>query len=138
MASSQTEGAGRDPESGRGVSVTISIDGPEPPYVQIRAQITRLISAGKLVEGTPLPTIRQLAGDLGLANNTVARAYRELEADGLIRSHGRRGTVVSGLTATRAQPAQVTQEVRDFVERTRALGLDASTTLRLVSDALSR
>jgi DNA-binding transcriptional regulator YhcF (GntR family) len=47
-----------------------------------------------LGEGDRLPSIRQLAGDLGMATNTVQRAYRELEAHGLIESRGRHGTVV--------------------------------------------
>lgn len=66
----------------------------EPPYEQIRIQIRALIATGTLETGTRLPSIRQLAGDLGVATNTVARAYRELEADGVVHSRGARGTTV--------------------------------------------
>ena len=45
--------------------------------------------------GTRLPTVRALAGELGLAVNTVARVYKELEADGLVVTEGRRGTRVT-------------------------------------------
>jgi GntR family transcriptional regulator len=70
-----------------------------PPYDQIRAQLTSLITSGALPVGTRLPAIRQLAGDLGLAPGTVARAYRELEQAGLVATRGRHGTRVSAPTA---------------------------------------
>ena len=63
-----------------------------PLYEQIKGQIIGLIASGELPVQCRLPPIRQLAGDLGLAANTVARAYRELEVDGFVRSTGRRGT----------------------------------------------
>ena len=50
-----------------------------PPYEQLREQVTALVLAGALTPGDRLPSIRQLANDLGLAGGTVARAYRELE-----------------------------------------------------------
>jgi GntR family transcriptional regulator len=66
-----------------------------PPYEQIRSQIATMVAAGVLPVGRRLPTIRQLATDLGLAGGTIARAYRELEQIGLIKSRGRHGTFVS-------------------------------------------
>ncbi len=66
----------------------------EPPYEQIRIQIHALIATGELEPGARLPSIRQLAGDLGVATGTVARAYRELESDAVVRSRGARGTAV--------------------------------------------
>ncbi|TDD26280.1 GntR family transcriptional regulator [Kribbella turkmenica] len=74
----------------------ISVDpvGVTPPYEQVRAQIEVLIRAGELAKGTRLPTVRQLSLDLGLAVNTVARAYKELEADRLVETRGRNGTFV--------------------------------------------
>ncbi len=53
---------------------------PTPPYEQIRAQLATMIEAGTLAAGTQLPPIRQLAADLGLATNTVARAAERLRA----------------------------------------------------------
>ena len=55
-----------------------------PPYEQLRRQLAQLIGSGALAPGQRLPPSRQLAGDLGIAVGTVARTYRELEADGLI------------------------------------------------------
>ena len=68
--------------------------GLTPPYEQVRSQIEALIRAGELARGTRLPTVRQLSLDLGLAVNTVARAYKELEADHLVETRGRNGTFV--------------------------------------------
>src|SRR4051795_7802612 len=65
-----------------------------PPYEQVRERIATRARDGALAPGTRLPTVRQLATDLGLAANTVARAYRELEADGVLATYGRRGTFV--------------------------------------------
>lgn len=65
-----------------------------PPYEQLRAQLVAQITRGELVPGTRLPSVRRLAGDLGLAANTVARAYRELEVAGYVRTAGRNGTIV--------------------------------------------
>jgi GntR family transcriptional regulator len=65
-----------------------------PPYVQIVEQIRALIERGVLAPGAVLPTVRQLAGDLAVAPNTVARAYMDLQDAGWIVSDGRRGTRV--------------------------------------------
>jgi DNA-binding transcriptional regulator YhcF (GntR family) len=71
-----------------------------PAYEQIRAQIETMVGSGLLPPGTPLPSIRQLAADLGLAVNTVARAYRELENHGVVIGRVRHGTVVAEHTTT--------------------------------------
>jgi DNA-binding transcriptional regulator YhcF (GntR family) len=76
------------------VIVEIDEHSAVPPYEQIRTQIATMIATGVLAAGTRLPTIRQLAADLGLATNTVARAYRQLEADGIVDSRVRHGTRV--------------------------------------------
>ncbi len=65
---------------------------PLPVYEQLRSQVARLAASGQAVAGTRLPTIRQLASDLGLSKGTVERAYVLLEADGVVESRGRAGT----------------------------------------------
>jgi DNA-binding transcriptional regulator YhcF (GntR family) len=74
--------------------ISVDASAAKPPYEQVKDQIDGLIRAGELAQGTRLPTVRQLAGDLGLAVNTVARAYKELEADRLVETRGRNGTFV--------------------------------------------
>ena len=65
------------------------------PYLQIEEQIRGLIQRNDLPPGTMLPTVRQLAGDLNVAPNTVARAYTDLQEEGWLISEGRRGTRVA-------------------------------------------
>jgi DNA-binding transcriptional regulator YhcF (GntR family) len=74
--------------------LTVDPSSTQPPFEQLRTQIATRVAEGTLPAGTKLPTVRRLAADLGLAANTVARAYRELEADGVIATEGRRGSFV--------------------------------------------
>ena len=78
---------------------------PVPPFEQLRLQLIAQIERGELPPGTQLPTVRRLAADLGLAPNTVARTYRELEQAGLVRTAGRRASWPSRpLTSVRTPP----------------------------------
>lgn len=70
---------------------------PVPIYVQIEEQVRALVAAGQLRPGNQLPTIRQMAVDLGVNYNTVARAYLELERAGVITTQRGRGTFVAGV-----------------------------------------
>jgi GntR family transcriptional regulator/MocR family aminotransferase len=75
-----------------------------PLYAQIAAEVREMISRGTLKLGDRLPANRELARTLGVNRNTIATAYDELTADGLIRSHIGRGTFVSAIpTASVAQ-----------------------------------
>ena len=65
------------------------------PFAQIVDQLRAFIERGDLRGGDALPTVRQLAADLGVAPNTVARAYRELQEEGWLTGDGRRGTRVA-------------------------------------------
>jgi DNA-binding transcriptional regulator YhcF (GntR family) len=105
---------------------------PVPPYEQVRAQLARQVQAGELVPGTRLPTVRRLAGDLGLAVNTVARAYRELERDGLVVTRGRNGTVV----AASPDESVALDAAADYAARVRGLGLTTERALELVRGVL--
>jgi DNA-binding transcriptional regulator YhcF (GntR family) len=75
--------------------VRIDDDSPIPPYRQLVDQMLALIAGGALEVGQRLPPVRQLAADLGLANGTVARAYRLLEGTGVLETRGRQGTFVA-------------------------------------------
>jgi len=100
------------------VHLQIDTTSPVPPYEQIRSQLQAMVASGALAEGTRLPAIRQLAGDLGLAANTVGRAYHELELEGLVEARGRHGTVVRGRVAMAAPERQ---EIVDHAARAFAL-----------------
>lgn len=65
-----------------------------PLFDQLRLQVIDQTDRGTLVAGTRLPAVRSLAESLGVAPHTVARAYKELEAAGVVLTRGRNGTVV--------------------------------------------
>jgi DNA-binding transcriptional regulator YhcF (GntR family) len=120
----------------REFSVIVKVDptSPIPPYEQVRSQIAALARAGELPAGSRLPTVRQLAGDLGLAVNTVARAYRELEQAELVQTRGRHGTFVTAAAA--GVPLAAERLAMQYAVDTRRLGLEAGPALDLVRAAL--
>ena len=67
-----------------------------PLFKQLMDQIKKAVMDGLLKPGDPLPSIRQLANDLELNHNTVAKAYRILERDSVIQTKGYRGTSIHG------------------------------------------
>ncbi|EYR62380.1 GntR family transcriptional regulator [Actinotalea ferrariae CF5-4] len=105
-----------------------------PPYEQVRRQIEEQAATGALVPGHRLPTVRRLAEDLGLAANTVARAYRELEQGGVVVTRGRSGTFVAVRGEDREREGRVAATA--FARRAGELGLDREVALRLVREAL--
>jgi DNA-binding transcriptional regulator YhcF (GntR family) len=108
---------------------------PVPPFEQVRAQLATQIADGILTAGTKLPTVRQLADDLGLAVNTVARTYRELEAAGLVETRGRGGTVVTaGGDKNRERVLAAAQR---YVTLARELGISTDEALGFVSTAIT-
>jgi DNA-binding transcriptional regulator YhcF (GntR family) len=107
-----------------------------PPYEQVRAQLAQQIADRALVVGTRLPTVRQFAADLGLAVNTVARAYRELEESSLVQTRSRAGTFVSAAGEHSRVRAQ--QAAQRFAEATADLGLGVDELVDIVRAALER
>ncbi|MCT7355726.1 GntR family transcriptional regulator [Streptomyces sp. 15-116A] len=116
------------------MSLRIDIDDSAPPYEQVRAQISEQARSGALPVGYRLPTVRGLAETLGLAANTVAKAYRALEADGVIETRGRNGTVIAA--AGSAAQREAASAAQGFAERVRRLGLTEDEALAAVRDAL--
>ncbi len=118
--------------------LTVDLTSPTPPFEQIRGQIAGYVQAGVLADGARLPTIRALAADLGVATGTVARAYAELEAAGLVASRRRTGTVVTAHPAAAgAGEEAVHRSAARLVEQSRAAGMDGDTLLAVVRAALS-
>lgn len=118
------------------VSLRVDSADPTPPYEQLRRQLAGLIRTGTLGSGTRLPTVRQLAQDLGLAPGTVMRTYRELESDGLVASRRVQGTVVTGTVGAMDQRLAVL--AANFVEEAGRLGAGPAEIRAAVDGALSR
>jgi DNA-binding transcriptional regulator YhcF (GntR family) len=107
---------------------------PVPPYEQLRVQIIEGVRAGTLSPGTQLPTVRRLAEELGIAPNTVARSYRELERDEVIETRGRHGSFIAAGDAAQRQAVAAASA---FAERIRQLHLSDDEAVELVRRALA-
>jgi GntR family transcriptional regulator len=107
----------------RAVAVWVDVNprSGTPIYVQIVEQVRRAIEVGGLGPGDRLPTVRQLAGELAIAPNTIVKAYNELRRMGLVESRPGVGTVVAGDVEEVARE----QRVEAIFERLRVLVRDA-------------
>jgi DNA-binding transcriptional regulator YhcF (GntR family) len=117
-----------------GLMLVIDPKSAVPPFEQLRVQLVEQISDGALAAGAKLPTVRRLAEDLGLAANTVARTYRELESVGLIDTRGRNGSYVAAQGDAAERGAQ--EAARAYADRIRQLGVGAEAALDYVRAAL--
>lgn len=109
--------------------ITIDLESAVPIVAQVHGEIRQAIAHGDLRPGDPLPTVRQLADDLGINLNTVARAYRLLESDGLVTSIRGRGSVVRSAreapaVAERSLKQRIGQSIRALVADARLAGLE--------------
>ncbi|MCO8269602.1 GntR family transcriptional regulator [Actinoplanes sp. TRM 88003] len=116
------------------MDITIDAGSATPPYEQVRLRIAALAAAGSLAAGEKLPPVRALAAELGLAANTVARAYRELELAGLVETRGRLGTVVTARAA--GTSAQAQKAAQAYADEVTGLGVPPERALDLVRAAL--
>lgn len=114
--------------------VVLDLSSSVPPYEQIRSQITALVAASALRPGDRLPTVRALATDLGVAAGTVARAYRELESEGLVATRRRTGTTIA--SGAEAADRGVQRAAHAFVAVARTAGLGDGEVIDLVRGAL--
>ncbi len=117
-------------------ALRIDAGSDRPPFEQVRIGVIDLIESGELLTGERLPTVRALASRLGVAANTVARSYRELEAAGVIETRGRQGSFIKAgrhdaLDAGFAAAAA-------YVETARELGLDDSVIVEMLNRVLGR
>ncbi|MFW6187010.1 MAG: GntR family transcriptional regulator [Actinomycetota bacterium] len=106
---------------------------PRPPYEQLKQGVLGGRADGSLPAGTRLPPVRRLAEALGLAAGTVAKAYRELEAAGVVETRGRQGSFVRA--ADRSEDLAV-RAARRYAAEIADLGLTAEQALELVAAQL--
>ncbi|MCX5113873.1 GntR family transcriptional regulator [Streptomyces sp. NBC_00378] len=116
------------------LKIALDPDAGTAPYEQLRTQISELARSGALPVGFRLPTVRGFAEELGLAANTVAKAYRALEADGVIETRGRNGTFIAA--AGDAADRHAAAAAQEYAEQARRLGLSRAEALSLARDAV--
>ncbi len=114
--------------------LSINYKDPRPIYEQVRDAIRQLILSGAIKPEEKLPSVRELAGTLAINPNTIQRAYRELEAAGLINTVAGKGAFATsdGRAAARRRE-ELTECLRQTVRELRLLGMeleDAETELR--------
>ncbi len=102
-----------------------------PIYEQIKKEIVRLVATGRLKVHDPLPSIRDLAADIIVNPNTVARAYRELEQDGVVSTQKGRGSFVAG----RARP-DAASDLKVYLGRVMDEAIAEARTFDLGEDAI--
>ncbi|GAB3566241.1 GntR family transcriptional regulator [Spelaeicoccus albus] len=112
---------------------TLDNDSSEPPYEQLRRQVLAGVNSGDMVVGHKLPTVRALADQLGLAVNTVAKTYRELEKSGIIETRGRRGTFIAASGGIDVKGRRAADR---FAATMHDLGVDDATALKMAEAAL--
>ena len=103
--------------------LTINYKDPRPIYEQVRDALRQLILRGALAPEEKLPSVRELAGTLAINPNTIQRAYRELEAGGLIYTVAGKGAfVASGGGAAEKRKAELRENLLAVLEELRLLG----------------
>jgi DNA-binding transcriptional regulator YhcF (GntR family) len=107
------------------LTLTIDRSLDHPVYEQVADQVRRLVASGALAPGTPLPSVRQLAGDLGVNLNTIARAYRLLEGEGFLVIRDRAGVVVAAPAEEIGHSArdELLDQMRAILARLRQAGM---------------
>ena len=106
-----------------------------PIYQQLKEKILRLIMAGAIGPGDPLPSVRVMARELGINPNTVAKAYQDLEKSGLIYSVAGKGSFINGEeTLDRQVAVSVLDHLREAIREARSSGVDRQTALILIDE----
>lgn len=107
-----------------GPVLTLEDQNPLPKYQQIVEQVKSLVAQGALAPGARLPSVRQLAADLGINVNTVVAAYRVLEAEGVVLlRHGSRAVIHPRLTRPPSPGPADVERIRGMLVRVRTEAL---------------
>jgi GntR family transcriptional regulator len=121
------------------VYLEVNVFSPVAVYQQIMDQIRTLISKGAMASGTPLPPVRQLAGELGINPNTVAKAYQLLELEGTIVTLKRRGAFVGERSCAQAGLAtkrRLDEVIDRLLEEAKRLGLSEDEIKRTLEERI--
>jgi GntR family transcriptional regulator len=107
-----------------------------PIYRQVVDEIKGLVARGQLREGEPLPSVRQVAADLGVNLNTIATAYRELQDEGLITVRHGSGAVVRSRTTKEIARSELRKPLRTALTQLVLAGLPRTEIMRLIEGEL--
>lgn len=120
--------------------IDVDLTAHRPVYMQIMEQVKLAIATGSLKTGDQLPTVRQLAADLRVNFNTVARAYRLMDEEGIISTQHGRGTFIlsptSARDAKRSRQQQLALLTVHFLEEAEILGFTSKEVRALVKEQL--
>ncbi|WP_207843308.1 GntR family transcriptional regulator [Williamsia soli] len=119
-----------------GIGLQLDPDSDVAPYEQVRRGVIELVNSGRLLAGSRIPTVRALAQELSLAPNTVARSYRELEAEDVIETRGRQGSFIKAHADSALQRAALLTV--EHVAALRQLRVDDGHIKSLLDQALRR
>jgi GntR family transcriptional regulator len=108
------------------------------PYMQLIQQVRQALRLGLLVEGDRLPTVKEVVAKVAINPNTVLKAYRELEYQGLVAARPGVGTFVTRTLADQSLAAHdsLREELRGWLGKARAAGLDDESIEALIATAL--
>ena len=109
-----------------------------PTYLQLVGQVKQAILLGYLQPGDQLPTVREVAAELAINPNTVAKAYRELDRVGLTAARSGQGTFIQTTTASvdPATYARLRHALRRWVHEANAAGLDRERVAAVMASVL--
>lgn len=119
--------------------LAIDQSSPEPIYLQIRASLVAAIARGELQAGDRLPSVRALAGDLGVNLHTVNKAYAMLRDEGYVFMRGRSGAIVADVSrdvspeVSARVDARLAEAIRDLALESKARGVSQDDFMSLVA-----
>ena len=116
--------------------ITLNYRDPRPIYEQLKEKLRRMILSGAMAEGEKLPSVRELASQLTINPNTIARAYRELESEGFVYPISGRGSFVGSLNGVdEGRKQQLRAQLLAAATELRQLGEDEQTLISLIKEA---
>ena len=124
------------------MDIKIDFRSGQPIYIQIVEQIRHMVGSGELKQGDQLPTVRQLAAELRVNFNTVARAYRLLDEMGLISTQKGRGTFIwekpSEASLQLLRQEELSSLTKRYISQLERLGINPQQALLAVADEIER
>ena len=117
-----------------GFSIVIDFDSEEAYYMQVRDQIITQIAAGKLKRGDSLPSVRQLAADIGINMHTVNKAYSLLRQEGYLKIDRRSGARIEVEYRKGSDDKEISGDLALLVARARCKGISCETLHRLIDE----